>query len=97
MAQPQRKAEFFVRPDGVCVPKARPLKETERRRIFERDGAQCQMCRRTVTWTRWWNWPFEGESPAHVDHIVPRSRGGQNDDRNLRLLCEGCNTAKGAL
>jgi len=30
MAQPQRRAEFFVRPDGVCFAKARPLKERER-------------------------------------------------------------------
>ena len=33
---------------------------------------------------------------AHVDHILPRRRGGQNDEENLRLTCVSCNTSKGA-
>ena len=26
-----------------------------------------------------------------VDHIIPRANGGQDDDKNLQLLCDNCN------
>lgn len=32
----------------------------------------------------------------HIDHIVPLSRGGRNDARNLQLLCASCNLRKHA-
>ena len=31
----------------------------------------------------------------HVDHIVPVSKGGQNVDDNVQLLCPKCNLSKG--
>jgi 5-methylcytosine-specific restriction endonuclease McrA len=30
------------------------------------------------------------------DHIIPVALGGSNTARNIQLLCEGCNRAKGA-
>ena len=32
---------------------------------------------------------------AHIDHKVPRTRGGQDHFGNLQILCSGCNTLKG--
>lgn len=51
-----------------------------RERIVLRDGGICQMC------------GMEGDS---VDHIIPRSQGGTDDDFNLQLLCRLCNSVKG--
>lgn len=33
---------------------------------------------------------------GHVDHIVPRARGGSDDPGNLQSLCTSCHNAKTA-
>ena len=32
----------------------------------------------------------------HIDHVIALSRGGENSDRNLQILCATCNLQKGA-
>lgn len=51
-----------------------------RRRILRRDGRVCQYC---------------GGIAMEVDHIIPLSRGGTNDDSNLAAACFRCNRSKG--
>ena len=36
-------------------------------------------------------------SEATKDHVIPASRGGKPDDKNLVLSCAKCNAEKGAL
>jgi len=49
-------------------------------------GYRCKICKRV----------FTSLDDLEVDHIYPRSRGGVDTPRNLRLLCPRCNRKKGA-
>jgi hypothetical protein len=52
----------------------------------ERDGAACFYC----------GTELDPEQPeATVDHVIPLSRGGTNQPRNLVLACTMCNHGKG--
>ena len=57
-----------------------------RYKILVRDKSTCQKCWKTVD---------DGIVP-HVDHIQPVSRGGSNEESNLRVLCNTCNIKKNA-
>jgi len=50
--------------------------------LLEKFGRRCAYCGAT-------------DRPLHVEHIVPKARGGTNRVSNLTLACEPCNTAKG--
>lgn len=95
MAQPQLRAEFFVTPSGVAIPKAPPLKRSVCMRIFERDQRTCRVCGAKIHRLGRDVSPFKPTQGA-IDHKLARARGGQNDDANLRLLCVSCNASKGA-
>ena len=51
-------------------------------RLVARDGENCYLCGQ----------PLSGA--VHVDHVVPRARGGSNDESNLALVHERCNYLK---
>lgn len=51
--------------------------------VLARDNYRCRMCGATSK-----------ESKLHVDHIIPISRGGMTEERNLQTLCEKCNLGK---
>lgn len=49
--------------------------------IYRRDGNKCQYCSSTKNLT--------------IDHIIPKSKGGDNSWENMCLSCSTCNTKKG--
>lgn len=51
--------------------------------IFNRDNFRCKICGQT-----------NKETVLHVDHIVPLSKGGSNEEFNLQTLCKECNIGK---
>jgi hypothetical protein len=53
--------------------------------VAERAGHRCEYCRAPEAI---FNLPFE------VEHIVPASRGGPDDESNLALACRACNLYK---
>lgn len=50
--------------------------------IYQRDGRVCAYCGSTV-------------GHFSIDHVVPVSRGGTHDIRNIVVACRRCNSAKG--
>lgn len=69
-------------PDGV---EGSPIVTTgvptaQRQRILDRDGHKCTQCGATDDLT--------------MDHITPRSKGGDGADDNLQTLCRRCNSSK---
>lgn len=57
--------------------------QRRRHRIALRDQFTCQACERVTL-----------HEDGEVDHIVPLSRGGNDDDSNLRWLCVPCHDSK---
>lgn len=56
----------------------------KRRAIYERDGGKCGYCGKTISFKR-----------HTIDHIQPRTRGGNNNNQNLITSCMACNQRKG--
>ena len=69
--------------EAVSRARSRPISQAVRWSVFRDDGFACKQCGET-------------EKPLHLDHIIPRARGGGDDRGNLQTLCETCNTSKGA-
>jgi 5-methylcytosine-specific restriction endonuclease McrA len=55
-----------------------------RRNIFARDNNQCQFCGRKFS-----------TSELSLDHVIPRSQGGQTTWENIVCACLECNVRKG--
>jgi 5-methylcytosine-specific restriction endonuclease McrA len=55
-----------------------------RRNIFARDNNQCQYCGRKFP-----------TSELSLDHVIPRSQGGQSTWENIVCACVACNVRKG--
>jgi 5-methylcytosine-specific restriction endonuclease McrA len=61
-----------------------PVVRLTRRNVMLRDGHQCQYCGRRP--------PLR---ELDIDHVVPRSRGGEDSWSNLVTACQPCNRHKG--
>jgi hypothetical protein len=61
---------------------------TVRDLVRRRAGDRCEYCRLKQE-----HLPF---TTFHVEHIIPRKHGGDDDPSNLALACDRCNVHKGA-
>lgn len=64
----------------VRVPYQRRV-NLSRRAVLHRDGNACQYC---------------GRDADSIDHVVPRSRGGDHSWDNVVAACRRCNLSKGS-
>jgi 5-methylcytosine-specific restriction endonuclease McrA len=88
LGKPLRSAaETFVWPhvirllSYVRVPKS-VQRKISRRALFARDGWRCQYC-------------GADSGKLTLDHVVPRSRGGESSWENVVTSCAPCNLRKG--
>ena len=64
-----------------------PVPKRLRFLVLRRDDYKCQLCGRRG----------QDGVPLEIDHKVPVSRGGLNDEENLWVLCEDCNQGRSNL
>ena len=62
--------------------RANPVTSIMRGRILQRDNDTCQHC--------------GSHDDLEIDHIIPVAAGGMSTFENLQVLCQQCNSKKGA-
>jgi hypothetical protein len=82
-ADMQRDIERFERLEEAVRTPREPIPADVRVFVWQRDQGRCVQC--------------GTNQKLEYDHIVPLSKGGSNTERNIQLLCEPCNRAKGAV
>ena len=91
----RKRAEYFAKYGKVLRPRVK-CERPEYQKF-----AQSRELRFSVAkelWDRKTSCVYCGDTePLHLDHILPKSRGGSNEASNLQWLCATCNQAKGAL
>ncbi len=76
------RAHSLMKHDQVLSgPQRQPIPGDVKMFVWRRDGGKCVEC--------------GSNQNLEFDHIIPVVMGGANTSRNLQLLCEGCNRAKG--
>lgn len=82
----QSPSVSFLAPSVIrlvyMIRRPRPRVKLSRREIFIRDNHTCQYCNRQF-------------SDLTIDHVIPRSRGGQHVWDNVVSACRACNHRKG--
>ncbi len=71
----------------IKIHKRKKLSKEQRQKIFERDNYECQLCRpkKNLLYL-----PLK----RRIDHKIPLSKGGSNEEENLWLVCDNCDTIK---
>lgn len=78
--------------------KSRCLKKTTWERLWsewEKSDKKCPVCGKQSLFLPGRGNVIDGHVKLHIDHIVPISKGGSNEDDNLRIICAKCNLSKG--
>lgn len=70
--------------DQAAIPNLGAVSSALKKEVLSRGAYTCAQCGAKES---------QG-AILHVDHIIPRSKGGSNDINNLQILCSACNGDK---
>ena len=77
----KRDVEAFERMESTATARRDRIPESVRLFVWQRDEGKCVRC--------------GSQERLEFDHIIPIGDGGSSTERNVQLLCEACNRAKG--
>ena len=87
-AEPDRRGLVMNLRLGMILDSITGRREHTRTRTLALDMFICRNCRYHV---------FNNFRELAVDHVIPKIRGGTDDQANLQTLCRQCNSSKGAM
>jgi len=77
----RREIEALENVEKADIARRERIPDSVRLFVWQRDQGKCVKC--------------GGAEKLEFDHIIPIAKGGSNTERNIQLLCEQCNRAKG--
>ena len=77
----RREIEALENVERLDVARRARIPDSVRLFVWQRDQGKCVKCGRA--------------EKLEFDHIIPVAKGGSDTERNIQLLCEQCNRAKG--
>ena len=80
--QLRRQLEAYDRIERADTARRERIPDDIRMFVWQRDEGKCVKC--------------GSNERLEFDHIIPVAKGGSTTERNIQLLCESCNRAKGA-
>lgn len=80
--QLRRQLEAYDRIERADTARRERIPDDIRMFVWQRDEGKCVRC--------------SSNERLEFDHIIPIAKGGSTTERNIQLLCEPCNRAKGA-
>ncbi len=78
----RREVEAFENMEPANIARREQIPQSVRLFVWQRDQGRCVRC--------------GSAEKLEFDHIIPIAKGGSSTERNIQLLCESCNRAKGS-
>ena len=78
----RREVEAFEAFERLDPTPRVPIPEHVKMFVWQRDRGRCVKC--------------GSNERLEYDHVIALAKGGSNTERNIQLLCEACNRAKGS-
>lgn len=79
-----RLAEIEARVERANRRRTTPVAKSVKRAVVDRDQSLCRYCGRLLP-----------RDEIHLDHVIPKSQGGDRLISNIVVSCSPCNTRKG--